>query len=670
MSVKEAAIAWSMTPRRVTELCVDGRIPGAERFGNVWAIPKDAIKPNDARVRGDFSPDTKVRPIIKWAGGKGQLLDVIRSSYPQGIGDTITRYAEPFIGGAAVLLDLLSSHKLDDVYISDVNQELVTLYRTVRDRPDELIELLSSYQREHLALGMDGRKELYYQQRSRYNEIKTQAIPDEVRCAALFVYLNKTCFNGLYRVNAKGEFNVPSGVYKNPMICDADNIRNVSELLDGVRIECADYRESSSFIDEDTFVYFDPPYRPITQTSSFTSYTEGQFDDDDQRDLAVFVRELSDRGARVMVSNSDPKNTDPDDDFFDELYSGMEIRRVPATRMINSDAKGRGRINELLITNYPVVPIQRGLEYFERSSHQEPDGAVGQAFRIKWLPEHEQVLVHGEQEPGVRVPVQVPVALAVPFPLDDVLLEDEPLPEEVQHHPGRRGDVVPPVVGVPHQDRAVSVGSQHPTVLRYGPPILPEERHVVVQVGQVPFHPVPGVPNDVHVRGMGRDEIDGPVGYEIQIPGVPHIGPVGGPGEALRHPPRQIQPVPCDGDGIRVDVDADGVPPREEAFHGGGPPADHRIQHGVPGLGVELQDVPDDLGGPVAPVLGGVGCPATPLREAPHGRPLGLEVGRPGRDQFRPLVLPPGHDGLVLNDHGPCRILGDLQHDRCRLASR
>ena len=365
MSVKEAAEKWDMSSRRVTELCSTRRIDGVEHFGNAWAIPRDAAKPIDARVRRDFSKDYKVKPIIKWAGGKSQLIQRISESYPLGIGETIDRYAEPFIGGAAVLLDIRRTFDIDDVYISDVNRELVNLYKTVRDEPEDLIELLTSYQKEHISRDMDGRKKYFYNQRSLFNDIKSGSQEDVVTCAALFIYLNKTCFNGLYRVNSKGEFNVPSGVYKNPMICDADNLRCVSDLLQGVRIECADYRESSSFIDENTFVYFDPPYRPLTQTSSFTSYTEGQFDDDNQRELAQYVRELTKRGARVMVSNSDPHNADPNDDFFDELYEGMEIHRVEASRMINSNANGRGKISELLITNYHVIPTQRGLEYFE-----------------------------------------------------------------------------------------------------------------------------------------------------------------------------------------------------------------------------------------------------------------------------------------------------------------
>lgn len=355
ISAKEAASEWNMSPRRVSLLCSEGRIEGAERFGNAWAIPKGTKKPSDARIRNDFNNDCKAKPIIKWAGGKGQLLDTISAAYPKELGTEITKYAEPFIGGAAVLLDILSRYDLDSVYISDVNRELVHLYMTVRDHHEEMIETLQTYQKEHLSRDSDGRKDYFYIQRAKFNEIKSLTNVDWIECSSLFVYLNKTCFNGLYRVNSKGEFNVPSGIYKNPCICDSENLSNVSELLQDVIIKNADYTESRSFIDNNTFVYFDPPYRPLNVTSSFTSYTEGQFDDDDQISLANFAKGLSERGAKVMLSNSDPKNTDPQDTFFDDLYEGMTIRRVSASRMINSKGSGRGKINELLITNYPTT---------------------------------------------------------------------------------------------------------------------------------------------------------------------------------------------------------------------------------------------------------------------------------------------------------------------------
>lgn len=353
MTVDEASNVWDISPRRVSQLCSEGRIIGVELFGNQWAIPKDSEKPNDARRRSDFTPVSEAKPFIKWAGGKGQLLPVISKSYPDGLGETIRKYAEPFIGGGAVLFDILNKYELDEVYISDINEELIGTYRTIRDDVEELLELLSEFESVHLAYDMSDRKTYYLSQRSLYNELK-QSGKDVVKISALFIYLNKTCFNGLYRVNSKGLFNVPSGVYKNPAICDTDNILNVSSKLQSVQIEVADFEASREFVDSDTFVYFDPPYRPLTTSSSFTSYTELSFDDNDQIKLAQYVKSLSDLGAKVAVSNSDPKNVDLSDNFFDELYSSFIINRVPANRMINSKSSGRGKINELLITNYAV----------------------------------------------------------------------------------------------------------------------------------------------------------------------------------------------------------------------------------------------------------------------------------------------------------------------------
>ena len=168
----------------------------------------------------------------------------------------------------------------------------------------------------------------------------------------LFIFLNKTCFNGLYRVNKKGEFNVPMGAYKNPKICDKENLKNVAMALKNVKIVYADYRESKDFIDEKTFVYIDPPYRPLNLTSSFTSYTENDFSDKEQIELAEYIDVLNKKGAKIVMSNSDPKNNNTDDNFFDELYKNYNINRVKATRMLNSNASLRGAINELLITNY------------------------------------------------------------------------------------------------------------------------------------------------------------------------------------------------------------------------------------------------------------------------------------------------------------------------------
>ncbi len=202
-----------------------------------------------------------------------------------------------------------------------------------------------------MSRNMEEREEYYYQNRERFNDLKNDYASPNVELASLFIYLNKTCFNGLYRVNSKGKFNAAFG-YRNPLICDRENILAVSERLQGVKIVCGDYRESEDFIDENTFVYFDPPYRPLTSTAAFTEYTAGRFNDDNQKELAGYVRRLSEKGAKVAVSNSDPKNSDPEDDFFDVLYEGNSVERVSANRVVNTKGSARGRVNELLIRNY------------------------------------------------------------------------------------------------------------------------------------------------------------------------------------------------------------------------------------------------------------------------------------------------------------------------------
>ena len=355
ITLKEASKKWDLTSRRISQFCKQGRISGAVlTLSKMWLIPKDAEKPMDARTC-EYTSETnaKVKPFIKWAGGKGQLLPEIRKVYPAELGKSIRKYAEPFIGGGAVLFDVLSRFELDEIYISDINKELINTYRTIKDNSEELISMLEILEKEHLSRDDEGRKEFFYKNRDRYNELKLpyDGSPN-VELAALFIYLNKTCFNGLYRVNSKGLYNTPSGVYKNPLICDKKNIEAVSHYLQKVKIVCGDYRESIDFIDENTFVYFDPPYRPLTVTASFTAYTEGLFNDDNQRELAEYVKTLTEKGAKIAVSNSDPKNADPEDEFFDELYKEQNVGRISANRAINSKGSGRGKINELLITNY------------------------------------------------------------------------------------------------------------------------------------------------------------------------------------------------------------------------------------------------------------------------------------------------------------------------------
>jgi DNA adenine methylase len=294
-----------------------------------------------------------VKPFLKWAGGKSQLLTEIRSNYPAELGKSVNRYCEPFVGGGAVLFDILSSYDIDEVLINDINAELINTYRKIKETSNELIADLAVLQDEFWPLNTAERKEYYYIKRERFNYLKVNG--DEamnLEKAALFIFLNKTCFNGLYRVNKSGLFNVPIGAYKRPLICDTENLQNINKLLQKVNIICGDYKECLDFADKNTFYYIDPPYRPLTQTANFTSYAEDSFADKEQVELGRFVDELSAKKAKIVISNSDPKNSNQKDDFFDELYSKYTISRVTAKRMINCNGKSRGNISELIISNY------------------------------------------------------------------------------------------------------------------------------------------------------------------------------------------------------------------------------------------------------------------------------------------------------------------------------
>lgn len=292
-----------------------------------------------------------IKPFLKWAGGKSQLLNEISTYYP--FDKNINKYAEPFVGGGAVLFDILNKFDLKSVYISDINAELINTYQIIKDDVDSLIALLKYMQDEFCSKDYKAQKDYYLEMRNRFNYLKVNGNKKtNIEKAALMIFLNKTCFNGLFRVNRKGEFNVPMGKYKNPKICDEVNLRSISTKLNNVEIVCGDYHESEKFIDKNTFVYFDPPYRPLTDTASFTSYSEGMFNDKDQEELAAYVTRINNIGAKVVVSNSDPKNVNEEDNFFDDIYSSQKIKRITAKRMINCNGERRGHVSELLISNY------------------------------------------------------------------------------------------------------------------------------------------------------------------------------------------------------------------------------------------------------------------------------------------------------------------------------
>lgn len=287
----------------------------------------------------------KTKPFLKWAGGKGQLLAEIEKRLPDElINGKIDTYVEPFVGGGALFFHIAQNYsQIKNFYLFDVNEDLVNCYNEIKHNTKSLIRQLKQLENKFLPLDKEERKRFFY-------EIRTQFNRD--RQAAKLIFLNKTCYNGLYRVNKKGGFNVPFGDYKNPRICDAKNLLSVAVILERTEVICGHFTESDRCIDEDTFVYFDPPYRPLSQTASFTSYSKDSFSEKDQICLAKFCRVVTGKRAKFLLSNSDPKNEDPNDHFFEEHYEGFEIDTVRATRAINCKATGRGQINELLITNY------------------------------------------------------------------------------------------------------------------------------------------------------------------------------------------------------------------------------------------------------------------------------------------------------------------------------
>lgn len=298
-------------------------------------------------------PVVDAKPFVKWVGGKTQLLSVIQTFYPFHLGLPTRKYVEPFVGGGAVFFDILSHNGAEKSIINDINPNLINAYRTVKDNIDELVESLRAMEKEYLAGSPEERANFFYARRSDYNEVVTNPLDgNDVRRAALFLYLNKTCFNGLYRINRSGKFNSPHGRYKSPNISNEAVLRLAHQALQNTEILLGDYRATLPYVDESTFLYLDPPYRPLTASASFNAYDASVFDDTAQRELADFISQADARGAKIMLSNSDPKNADPDDSFFDDLYANHTIRRIPARRAISSKASTRGEINEIIVMNY------------------------------------------------------------------------------------------------------------------------------------------------------------------------------------------------------------------------------------------------------------------------------------------------------------------------------
>jgi len=268
--------------------------------------------------------------FLKWAGGKSKLLDTFQKFFPE----KIEEYYEPFVGGGAVFFYVKQVFKPKKTVISDVNKDLINVYLQVKNNTSELIKILKQYREKHS-------RDYYYHIREEFNSEKKPTL----RRAANFIYLNKTCFNGLYRENSKGNFNVPIGSYKNPSIFDARILKKASELLQGTIIKCQDFGDIREEISENSFVYLDPPYHPLNGTSKFTSYTKEGFGKREQVGLSQFFEELNKKGSKAMLSNSDT-------DLIKKLYFNFSINKVFTSRAINCKADGRGRISELVVTNY------------------------------------------------------------------------------------------------------------------------------------------------------------------------------------------------------------------------------------------------------------------------------------------------------------------------------
>ena len=294
---------------------------------------------------------TKAKPFLKWAGGKTQLLPTIDSFLPESFGrEKNITYIEPFIGGGAMLFFMLQKYpNIKKAIINDINPHLIKTYTVIRDNPYSLIDTLNELQEKFRTSGdFEAQKEFFLDIRSRFN----QKVYTDIDEAAYMIFLNRTCFNGLYRENSKGGFNVPFGKYSNPTICDETLLIADSELLQRVEILNGDFSNTSAYVDGYTFFYFDPPYRPLDATSSFNSYVKETFDDNEQIRLKEFYSTLSEEGCFEILSNSDCKGRNEADIFFDELYQDFYIERVYAKRSINANASKRGTLTELLIRNY------------------------------------------------------------------------------------------------------------------------------------------------------------------------------------------------------------------------------------------------------------------------------------------------------------------------------
>lgn len=294
------------------------------------------------------------KPFIKWVGGKGQLIEQLTNLLPKDFCCwKDTTYIEPFVGGGAMLFYMLQHFpNIKHAVINDINTDLTTCYQTIRDNAEELILSLKNIEEYYLSIKEEEeRKSFFMSVREQYNQKNLAPVDNTTK----FIFLNRTCFNGLYRVNKSGLFNVPFGKYKNPKICDPQTIRKDSELLQRVEILNGDFEETFNYAKGNTLFYFDPPYRPLSDTSSFNDYTKESFNDDAQIRLKEYCDRINNAGYSFMLSNSDCKGKTESDNFFDILYKDYQIERVWASRNINANPNKRGKLTEILVHNYPCV---------------------------------------------------------------------------------------------------------------------------------------------------------------------------------------------------------------------------------------------------------------------------------------------------------------------------
>lgn len=285
--------------------------------------------------KSNTSEKHRARPFLKWVGGKGQLLKDMSPLFPL----RFNSFYEPFVGGGAVFFHLIP----EIAHLNDINGKLITTYKIIKSRPRVLIDTLKDIEVEYLAKSEVERKKYFLDKRSAFNRNDSS----DLDTAALTIFLNKTCFNGMYRENSKGEFNVPFGKYVNPKICDEENINLCSKALKKVKLSSVGYAKAVESAEKGDFIYLDPPYDPLSSSSSFTSYSKTSFAKKEQIDLRDLFVSLDKRGCYVMLSNSAT-------DFIKDIYQGYNFNIVKARRSINSKASERGEIDEIVVMNYKV----------------------------------------------------------------------------------------------------------------------------------------------------------------------------------------------------------------------------------------------------------------------------------------------------------------------------